>query len=104
MSASQLVVDPAVIRATVRLAAVEVPGVVRVGRSGGRLRRWLVGPALTTRLAGSVASVDIAIVVQPGGSLPLVAGRVRAAINAALERQLGLVAGPVSVTVDGVGD
>jgi uncharacterized alkaline shock family protein YloU len=92
-----------VVRETVRLAAQEVPGVLRVGRSGSLVRQRLAGPALVIRLAGPQVNVRIAIVVRPGQSLGSVAGHVRAAIVAALERQLGLVPGAVTVSVDGVG-
>jgi uncharacterized alkaline shock family protein YloU len=103
VSSPQLIVGPAVIRETVRLAALEVPGVLRVGRSGGWLRQRLAGEAVTTRLGGAEVSVRIAIVARPGQALRPLAGLVRAAVVAALERQLGLVPGEVTVSVDGVG-
>lgn len=103
MSGPPLTIGPAVVRETVRLAALEVPGVLRVGRSGGALRQWLAGSAVMVKLTGTTVDVRIAIVVRPGQSLRSVAGHVRAAIVAALERQLGLVPGAVTVSVDGVG-
>jgi uncharacterized alkaline shock family protein YloU len=98
-----LTIGPGVVRETVRLAALEVPGVLRVGRSGGPLRQWIAGSAVNVHLAGPQVSVRIAIVARPGQSLAAIAGHVRAAILAALERQLGLVPGEVTVSVDGVG-
>jgi uncharacterized alkaline shock family protein YloU len=92
-----------VVRETVRLAALDVPGVLRVGRSGSLVRQRLAGSALVIRLAGPRVNVRVTIVVRPGQSLGSVAGHVRAAIVAALERQLGLVPGAVTVSVDGVG-
>jgi uncharacterized alkaline shock family protein YloU len=103
VSGPGLIVGPAVVRETVRLAALEVPGVLRVGRSGGWLRQRLAGAALTTRLSGAEVSVRIAIVARPGQSLRPLASHVRAAIVAALERQLGLLPGEVTVSIDGVG-
>ena len=103
MSTSLLSVGPAVVRETVRLAALEVPGVLRVGRSGAALRQWLAGSAVLIRLTGTTVNVRVAIVVRPGQSLRSVAGHVRTAIVVALERQLGLVPGEVTVSVDGVG-
>jgi uncharacterized alkaline shock family protein YloU len=103
VSTSLLSVGPAVVRETVRLAALEVPGVLRVGRSGAALRQWLAGSAVLIRLTGTTVNVRVAIVVRPGQSLRSVAGHVRAAIVVALERQLGLVPGEVTVSVDGVG-
>jgi uncharacterized alkaline shock family protein YloU len=103
VSGPLLSIGPAVVRETVRLAALEVPGVVRVGRSGGALRQRLAGSAILIRLSGTTVNVRVAIVVRPGQSLRLVAAHVRAAIVAAIERQLGLVPGEVTVSVDGVG-
>jgi len=103
MSGPGLVLVPSVVRETVRLAAQGVPGVVRVGWSGGLIRRWLAGPALTIRLDGPRTTVRVAIVARPGGSLQVLTDLVRAAVIAALERQLGLVPGEVTVSVDGIG-
>jgi uncharacterized alkaline shock family protein YloU len=102
-SQPELVVDPAVVRETIRLAAREVPGVLRVGWSGSWLRQRLAGSPLTTQLSGARVSVRIAIVARPGQSLPALAGRVRSAVVASLGHQLGLLPGTVTVTIDGVG-
>lgn len=80
-----------------------MPGVVRVGRSGNALRQRLAGSAVLVRLDGATVNLRVAIVVRPGQSVREVAGHVRAAIVAAVERQLGLVPGEVTVSVDGVG-
>lgn len=103
MSGPALTIGAGVVRETVRLAALEVPGVLRVGRSGGLVRQRLAGSAVSVRRDGSEVSVRIAIVARPGQSLGSIAGHVRAAVVAALERQLGLVPGEVTVSVDGVG-
>jgi len=103
VSGPALTIGAGVVRETVRLAALEVPGVLRVGRSGGLVRQRLAGSAVSVRLDGPEVSVRIAIVARPGQSLRSIAGHVRAAVVAALERQLGLVPGEVTVSVDGVG-
>jgi len=103
VSSPGLVVGPAVVRETVRLAALEVPGVLRVGWSGSWLRQRLAGSPISTRLSGSQVSVRISIVARPGQALPALAGLVRAAVVASLGRQLGLQPGEVTVSVDGVG-
>ena len=103
MSPPELVVGPAVVRETVRLAALEVPGVLRVGWSGSWLRQRLAGSPVSTRLSGSQVSVRISIVARPGQALPALAGHVRTAVVEALGRQLGLQPGEVTVSVDGVG-
>ena len=102
MTGPALTIGTGVVRETVRLAALEVPGVLRVGRSGGALRRRLAGSAVLVRLNGTTVDVWVAIVVRPGQSLRSVAGHVQPAVVAALARQLGLVPGAVTVSVDGV--
>lgn len=103
MSGPDLSVGPAVVAETVRLAALEVPGVLRVGRSGDWLRQRLAGSPVAVRLQGSEVSVQVAIVARPGQSLQVLTNHVRVAVVAALERQLGLRPGAVTVSVDGVG-
>jgi uncharacterized alkaline shock family protein YloU len=103
VSGPDLSVGPAVVAETVRLAALGVPGVLRVGRSGDWFRRRLAGAAVAVRLDGPDVSVQIAIVARPGQSLQALTGLVRAAVVAALEGQLGLRPGAVTVSVDGVG-
>ena len=104
MSAPELIVGPSVVLETIRLAARGVPGVVRVGRSGSRLRARLAGPAVVTDLdATEATTVRISIVARPGTSLRAVAGQVHSAVRSALEGQLGLTVGEVLVTIDGVG-
>ncbi len=103
MSGPLLSVGPQVIRETIRLAAREVPGVLRVGRSGGALRRRLAGPPILVRLNGTRVDVRVAIVAEAGQSVRPIAAHVRAAVVAAIERQLGLAPGEVTVSIDGVG-
>ena len=96
---------PGVVRETIRLAALEVPGVVRVGRSGGRLRSaWparpspsALSPTEATSACGSRSSPVRAS--RCAGRRPGPGGDRRLA----LERQLGLTVGTVLVSVDGVG-
>ncbi|HEY4946017.1 MAG TPA: Asp23/Gls24 family envelope stress response protein [Candidatus Limnocylindrales bacterium] len=102
MTAPGLAVSHPVIRDVVRRAALEVPGVLRVGRGGPAWRRALSGSAVAIRLRdGAVeARVVVARAAQP---LPRLAAEVRIAVGTAIERLLGLELGAVSVIVDGVG-
>lgn len=98
-----LTVGTSVIREMVRLAALEVPGVVRVGRAGPPWRRLLGGRPVEARVRDARVHVKLWIVARPGHALvPLVAD-VRGAVAAAVERLLGLELGAVTVLVDGVG-
>ena len=102
MTGPELTVGRGVIAELVRLAAMEVPGVARVGRGGPRWRA-LLGPAVRVRIHDDRVLVRLRIVARPGQALgPLTAG-VRTAVAATVERFLGLDLGAVTVIVDGVG-
>ncbi len=103
MTEPQLRVTRAVVVDMVRLAAEEIPGVLRIGRGGPRWRRALAGSPVAVRLRSGRADVRIAIIARPGHSLVTVAGQVRGAVASAVERLLELQAGSVTVVVDGVG-
>jgi len=96
-----LTVSHPVIVEMVRVAALEVPGVLKVGR-GGRLG-WLAGSPVRARVHGGKASVRVWIVARPGHALRPLAAQVRQAVAATVERLLGLELGEVTVVVDGVG-
>jgi uncharacterized alkaline shock family protein YloU len=87
----------------VRLAALEVPGVLRVGRRGGGPAAWLAGAPIRVRIRDGAVDARIWLVARPGQALVPLAGEVRGAVGAAIERLLGLTASDVTVVVDGVG-
>jgi uncharacterized alkaline shock family protein YloU len=98
-----LTVGRAVITEMVRLAALEVPGVVRVGRAGPPWRALLGGPAVSAKVRDARVFVRLWIVARPGQALGPLTDQVRTAVGAAVERLLGLELGAVTVLVDGVG-
>ena len=98
-----LTVGPGVIRETVRLAALEVPGVLRVGRGGPRWRGWIGGSPVRVRVRDDRVHVTLWVVARPRQRLVPLTAQVRSATGAAVERLLGLELGGVTVLVDGVG-
>jgi len=98
-----LAVSRPVVRDLVRLAAMEVPGVARVGWAGGPLRRLAAGRPVAVRLRGAAVEARVVIVARPGQPLVDLAADVRRAIGGAIERLLGLELGAVTVRIDGVG-
>jgi uncharacterized alkaline shock family protein YloU len=100
---SSLSVGPGVIRETVRLAALEVPGVLKVGRGGPRWRSVAGGAPVRVRVHDGRVDVTVWLVARPRQRLVPLAAQVRAAVGAAVERLLGLELGSVTVLVDGVG-
>jgi uncharacterized alkaline shock family protein YloU len=98
-----LSVGKGVIRDTVRLAALEVPGVLRVGRGGPRWRDALGGSPIRVRVRDGRVHVTVWLVARPRQQLVPLSAQVRDAVGAAVVRLLGLELGGVTVLVDGVG-
>ena len=103
MSGPELTVGRDVMREMVRLAAFEVPGVVRVGRGGPPWRLLLGGSPVVVHATESGVRVRVTIVARPGHALVPLTRQVRSAVGATVERLLGLGLDSVTVTVDGVG-
>ena len=103
MSERTLTVGSPVIEEMVRLAALEVPGVHRVGRAGPLWRRLFLGRPIVTRVRDRRVVVRLWVVARPGQPLEPLAAHVRSAVGAAVERLLGLELEAVTVVVDGVG-
>jgi uncharacterized alkaline shock family protein YloU len=100
---STLSVGPGVIRETVRLAALEVPGVLRVGRGGPRWREALSGSPVRVRVRDGRVHVTVWLIARPRQRLVPLTAQVQAAVAGAVERLLGMELGGVTVLVDGVG-
>jgi uncharacterized alkaline shock family protein YloU len=96
-----LTVSRGVIAQMVRLAALEVPGVLKV-RRGGPLHR-LGGSPVQVDVDGGEVSVRIWVIARPGHDLRHVSTQVRQAIATTVQRLLGMEPGEVTVVVDGVG-
>ncbi|GEM_PF-5168422 len=98
-----LSVGRSVIVEVARLAALEVPEVLRVARRGPRWRAALAGPPVMVRVRADGVTVKLRIIARPGADLAETGKRVRDAVGRAVERLLGLRVNEVSVLIDGVG-
>ena len=101
--AADLSVGRNVIVEVARLAALEVPEVLRVARRGPPWRAALAGPPIIGRVRADGVVVRLRIIARPGADLAVTGRRVREAVGRAVERLLGLQVQEVSVLVDGVG-
>jgi uncharacterized alkaline shock family protein YloU len=101
--AADLSVGRGVIVEVARLAALEVPEVLRVARRGPPWRAALAGPPIMVRVRTDGVVVRLRIIARPGADLAATGRRVREAVGRAVERLLGLQVQEVSVLVDGVG-
>jgi uncharacterized alkaline shock family protein YloU len=90
--------------ATIAAAAARTaPGVERVGRRGPRALAWLAGAPVEARLVDGLVQVRLWLIVAAGLPFSEVIARVRSGVRAAIEQQLGLPLGEVTVFIDGVG-
>jgi uncharacterized alkaline shock family protein YloU len=103
MDGPELTVGRGVISELVRLAAFEVPGVVRVGRGGPAWRHLIGGPAVSVKIRDERVAVRLWVVARPGQALVPLTAAVRSTVAATVERVLGLELETVTVLVDGVG-
>lgn len=92
-----------VIAEVARLAALEVPEVLRVGRAAPAWRVALAGSPIRVRMRAGEVSIRMWLVARPGADLVAAAASVRHAVGTAIERLLGLRVAGVTVVVDGVG-
>lgn len=100
---ADLSVGRSVIVEVARLAALEVPEVLRVARRGPPWRAALAGPPIMVRVRPDGVAVRLRIIARPGADLADTGRRVREAVGRAVERMLGLRVQEVSVLIDGVG-
>jgi uncharacterized alkaline shock family protein YloU len=103
MTGPDLTIGRGVIAEMVTLAALQIPGVARVGRRGPGWRAALSGPPIVTHVSANGVRVRLWLVARPGHPLAALAADVRSAVGAAVERLLGLRLESVVVTVDGIG-
>ena len=100
---ADLSVGRGVIVEVARLAALEVPDVLRVARRGPPWRAALAGPAIVVRVRTEGVVVRLRIIARPGADLAATGRSVRDSVGRAVERMLGLHVHEVSVLIDGVG-
>jgi uncharacterized alkaline shock family protein YloU len=103
VTGSDLTVARRVVIEMVRLAAIEVPGVLRVGRRGPPWTSAIGRPSVRVRVRDSAVDARIWVIARPGQSLGPLTRDVQAAVGGAIERLLDLEVRGVTVVVDGVG-
>ena len=86
-----------------RLAALEVPEVLRVARRGPPWRAALAGPPIMVRVRKDGIELELRVIARPGADLASMGRQVRNAVGLAVERLLGQTVRSVTVLVDGVG-
>lgn len=103
MTGADLAVARRVVVEMVRLAVIEVPGVVRIGRGSGGWAASLGRSPVKVRIRDGQVEARIWVVARPGQAIVPLAQEVRTAVAAAIERLLDMEVRDVTVVVDGVG-
>lgn len=103
MTTPPLTVSHRVVTEMIRVAALEVPGVLKVSRGGAGWQAWLAGSPVRAEVRDGKVRVRVWLVARPSHALRPLAVQVRQAVGATIERLLGLELGRVDVVVDGVG-
>ena len=103
MTGPALTVARRVVVEMVRLAAIEVPGVLRVGRGPSGLRLGSGRSPVRVRVRHGAVDARVWLIARPGQALVPLTHEVRTTVAAAIERLLGLEVRDVTVVVDGVG-
>jgi uncharacterized alkaline shock family protein YloU len=99
----ELSVGRGVIVEVARLAALEIPEVLKVSRRGPGWRAALAGPPIMVRVRKEGVELELRIIARPGVDLASTGRRVRNAVGLAVQRLLGLEVRSVTVLIDGVG-
>jgi uncharacterized alkaline shock family protein YloU len=99
----ELTVGRAVIVEVARLAALEIPDVLRVARRGPPWRAALAGPPVIVRVHKEGLELELRLIARPGADLVSAGRHVRNAVGLAVQRLLGLDVRTVTVLIDGVG-
>ncbi len=99
-------ISPAVLETIVALAALSVPGVVRLASSPSqRVRRFLprnVPAGVRVAIQDGAAAIELHLVVDSLHNMRDVAGRVQAAVAEAINQMVGLPVAHVDVRVQDV--
>ena len=102
MTSPDMTVSRRVVVEMVRLAAIEVPGVVRIGRGSGAWAASLGRSPVRVRIRDGHVEARVWVVARPGQAIVPLAREVRTAVAASIERLLDLEVRDVTVVVDGV--
>src|SRR6478752_2475121 len=103
MTSPDLAVARRVVVEMVRLAAIEVPGVLRVGRRAGAVAAALGRSSVRVQVRDGAVDARVWLIARPGQALLPLTRDVRAAVASAMERLLDVEVRSVTVVVDGVG-
>jgi uncharacterized alkaline shock family protein YloU len=102
----RIVISPGVLLTVIRLASLQVPGVVRMGNTPGGVNRWLrrtpTERGVQVLLEDTNVMVDVYIVVHADTNLRDVSYNVQKQVARDLQENLGMNVGAVNIHIEDV--
>jgi uncharacterized alkaline shock family protein YloU len=102
----KITIAPAVLLTVVRLAALRVPGVVRMGNTPGGVNRWLRRTpgerGIQMIVEDEIVVVDVYVVADADANLREVSYNVQGQVARAIEENVGMTVGAVHVHIEDV--
>jgi uncharacterized alkaline shock family protein YloU len=104
--ADKITIAPAVLLTVVRLAALRVPGVVRMGNTPGGVNRWLRRTpgerGIQMLVDDEIVVVDVYVVADADANLREVSYNVQGDVARAIVENVGMTVGAVHVHIEDV--
>lgn len=102
----KITIAPAVLLTVVRLAALRVPGVVRMGNTPGGVNRWLRRTpgerGIQMIVEDETVVVDVYVMADADANLREVSYNVQGQVARAIEENVGMTVGAVHVHIEDV--
>jgi uncharacterized alkaline shock family protein YloU len=102
----RITIAPGVLLTVIRLAALQVPGVVRMGNTPGGVNRWWrrtpTERGVQALIDGQTVVIDVYIVTQAEANLRQVSYNVQKQVARDIQENVGMTVGAVNVHIEDV--
>lgn len=102
----RITVAPGVLLTVIRLAALRVPGVARIGSTPGGVNRWLrrtpAERGIQILIEDQTVTIDVYIVVDADANLWEVSQNVQTLVARDIEESVGMHIGPINIHIEDV--
>jgi uncharacterized alkaline shock family protein YloU len=106
LPSDRITVAPGVLLTVIRLAALRVPGVARMGSTPGGVNRWLrrtpAERGIQLLIEDQTVNIDVYIVVDADANLREVSKNVQALVARDIEDNVGMHLGPINIHIEDV--
>jgi uncharacterized alkaline shock family protein YloU len=106
LPSDRITIAPGVLLAVVRLAALRVPGVARMGSTPGGVNRWLrrtpIERGIQMLIDDQTVTIDVYIVVNAEANLREVSKDVQKQVTRDIEENVGMHIGTINIHIEDV--